>query len=147
MEVGETFKPGLLHVTIVTWFVSDLDDDELIKSFKKEFAERKAFRLSLGKIIKFGRKKNIPANLIRYSEEIIDLHGQALDWMGRLRGRWAVKNPYMAEDYKPHIRRRPGTKIKEGDDLEIEYLYLISANRTEDNIRTVAAKVRLNEQN
>ena len=143
MQVGDNFQSGLLHITIVPWFVSDQPDEQLVKSFISEFSTARMFDLLVGKNVKFGPKKNVAVNLIRYSAELTDLHTRALAWFDKILARWAVKNPYVADKYVPHIRRRRGTKLVEADQLSVRYLYLIEAARQEDNLRTVAARVEL----
>ena len=45
----------------------------------------------------------------------------------------------MGTQYTPHIRRRAGTRLEAGQQLEVDQIYLITAARREDGIRKVAA--------
>jgi len=144
LEVGQEFKPGLLHLTIITWSVSDLSDQEVIESFDKFFNSCRAFSIKIGERTKFGSDREVLVNLVEPSDELLGLHRAALNWFSNVNGRWAVKNPHAGEDYKPHIRRRPGTKLQPGV-ININHIYLIIAKRQEDEVRRVAAKVDFDE--
>jgi hypothetical protein len=143
LSVGATFAPGVLHLTIIPWFVSNRPEEEVIKSFQSTFNGLPTVEMKIGQQVNFGPKKNVPVNLVTDNPDLMNMHKLSLDWFTRLNARWAVKNPYVGEEYKPHIRRRDDTEIKKGDILNLNFLSLISANRQEDNIRTVAAKVDL----
>jgi len=144
LVVGETFKPDVLHLTIIPWFVTEVDDGGVIKSFSNQFSNQKAFDVIMGQIDEFKHKRRIIVNRIQDSPEILKLHQQGLDWFDQLEARWAVENPHVGPDYLPHIRRRPGGhNLSEGDSLRIDSLSLIRAHRRGDDLRTVAAKVEL----
>ena len=141
--LSDNFQPGLPHLTIVPWFVSEVADDKLVSSFRQNFKGQAGFNLLSGKIVKFGPRKNVSVNLIRYSEQLTALHQKALQWIEALGGRWAIKTPYVGNNFVPHIRRRRGTRLKEGETLVVKDLYLVEAARREDNLRRVAAKLEL----
>jgi hypothetical protein len=143
LQVGDNFKPGLAHLTVIPWFVTDLDEEEVVESFNHNFAAQPAFGTTTGEPIDFENKRRIPVNLISPTAEILSLHFKALEMFDELGARWALSSPHVAEDYIPHVRRRPGSRLKTGDELKIEAVYLIKAARAEDGQRTVAAKVQL----
>jgi 2'-5' RNA ligase len=141
LEVGATFKPTARHLTIIPWFVTDLSNDKVIKSFQGQFPGQKPFSITIGEHTEFKNERKIAINLILTSSELQNLHKEALDWFSFLDARWAVKSPYVGEQYIPHIRRRSGQNLSEGDSLEITSLSLVGANRRGDDLRTVIAKV------
>jgi 2'-5' RNA ligase len=138
---GDTFKPVALHLTIIPWFVVNRDDNEVKQSFREQFGGLKKFKVFVNGTHEFKSRRKIPVNIIYPSSDILALHKKALDFFDSLECRWAVKNPYVGEQYVPHVRRRPGRNLLEGDELEISSLSLISASRRGDDARTVAAKV------
>ncbi len=140
---GTEFQPGRLHVTIIPWFVSKLDEAEMVNSFYNKFPNVTAFKIQIGQKAMFGPKKDVSVSLIEPSKPLLTLHQMALDWFDEIGARWAVKNPHAAEDYKPHIRRRQGTKIEASEAIIIDSLSLIKAARQEDGKRLVAAQVLL----
>jgi 2'-5' RNA ligase len=142
LDVGTTFKPDALHLTFIPWFISEEPHEEIIKSFYDYFSNQKAFTVMVGQTHEFKNKRKIPINLVKPSAELLALHGKTLDWFGQLEGRWAVKNPHVGDDYIPHIRRRQGHNVNEGDRLNISSLSLVTAARRGDEVRTVAARVR-----
>jgi 2'-5' RNA ligase len=145
LDVGNTFKPGLLHFTLVTWFMTNMPEQEIIDSFNSTFANTKSLKVKVGKSVNFGPKKDVPAALVDAIPELLKLHYKALQWMKKIEARWVVKNPYAGEEFRPHIRLQPDARISEGKILPLNSLSLIKAKRQEDNVRTVAAKVPLNE--
>ncbi len=145
MPAGTVFKPGLLHITLLTWFVLEMEENKLVKSFTDEFIRQQPFDVKTGKKTSLGPKEDIPVNLLTGSG-IRQLHAKSLEWFERIGARWAVKDPHAGDQYLPHIRRRPGTHLKEGTLLHINSLSLIRATRQEDGRREVAARVIFYEQ-
>jgi len=143
MPVGTEFQPGRLHVTIIPWFVSNLSEPGMINSFTDKFAKITKFNLTIGAKAMFGPKKDVSVSLIKQSQALLTLHQLSLDWFEEISARWAVKNAHAGPDYRPHIRRRQGTKIKTGQIIEINSISLIKAARHEDGKRAVAAKINL----
>jgi hypothetical protein len=143
LQPGDNFKPGVLHMTIIPWFVTERDDKEIIGEFEIAFAAESAFETTVGKVTDFKHKRRISVNLVQSTLQILELHTKALGLFEQLEGRWAVREPHVGKDYIPHIRRRPGRGFKPGDELKVSAIYLIRAARTEDGQRTVAAKLSL----
>jgi len=143
LQVGDNFKPDILHLTFIPWFVTELSDEEVIKSFKKRFVGEQKFDIRVGELEQFKNKRKIAVNLIEPSQYLIKLHQKTLDWFEEIEGRWAVQNPYVGDEYVPHIRRRPGHNFKGGEKISVSSISLIRAFRRGDDKRTVAAKVEL----
>src|SRR3954467_6712065 len=59
LPVDATFHPGLLHITLIPWFVSELEDRAVIDAFKEKFGGQKKFEVKLGEEAKFGPKRNV----------------------------------------------------------------------------------------
>ena len=143
VDIGDTFKPGLLHLTIVTWFVTDKSEADVCQLFYDKFSSEQPINLEIGERKLFGGGHRVSVNLVKPNSKLEALHQRALDWMVQLEGRWAVKDPHVDDDFVPHIRRRTGTKLRAGEKLIINSLSLVKAKRQEDNIREVAARVEL----
>lgn len=142
LGVGETFSPDLLHLTIVPWFVVDLEKKEVGDSFTETFGGESKFEATVGEQDEFNQNRRIPINFIKPNPAVQQLHSKALDWLSSMDVRWAVKNPHVGHDYIPHIRRRDGRSVSEGDTLLIDSLSLVRAHRRGDDFRIVAAKVK-----
>ncbi|HET9721789.1 MAG TPA: 2'-5' RNA ligase family protein [Candidatus Saccharimonadales bacterium] len=145
MPVGAQFKPGALHLTIITWFVVDIDEKDLLDSFKSTFKNTKSFDVKTGELVRFGPKKDVPVRLLQSSETVMNLHRRALDWFEQINARWAVKDPHAGPGYMPHIRQREENKLAAGEVVRINSLSIVKARRREDDIRTVAEKVVFDE--
>ncbi len=145
MPQGAEFTPGVLHLTVIPWFVANISPQEVADSFKNNFKDFKSFEIIVAGKTTFGPRKNVAVSLVEHNENLVMLHNKALDWFEQLSGRWAVKNPYVDAEYEPHIRRRPGIQINAGDKIKVGSLTLVEANRKEDNQRLVAAKVDFND--
>jgi 2'-5' RNA ligase len=141
LEEGAVFKPQALHLTIIPWFVKELVPAAVIKSFYSAFTGQESFDIEVGREDTFKNSRKISVNLLRYSSELTALHGKALEWFDAIGARWAVNNPYVAEEFVPHVRRRQGHNVSEGDTLRISSLGLVTASRRGDDKRTLAAKV------
>lgn len=139
MPVGETFRSGALHLTILTWLVSARTESQLIESFMADFNDFEAFDIAIGPRATLAGRA--PVNLVT-SAQLPKLEERALQWFAKNECRWAVKNPYAGAEFKPHIRRRAGSKLAEGQVLTFNALTLVRARRQEDGQRYVAAKVR-----
>lgn len=143
IEPHTIFHPGLLHLTLIPWFVTDQSDQAVIDCFRSSFSGLSKFELCLSKRTMFGPKDNIAVSLVQPSEELTKLHQLSLDCFDLVDGRWAVKNPYIGTEFMPHIRRRPGTRLTEGQVISVAAIDLIKARREEDHLRELAAKVEL----
>lgn len=143
IQPNTIFHPGLLHLTLIPWFVSDQSDLAVIDCFKSSFSGFSKFELCLSKRTTFGPKDNIAVSLVQPSEELTKLHQLSLDCFDSVGGRWAVKNPYVDAEFLPHIRRRPGTRLAEGQVISVTAIDLVKARREEDHLRELAAKVEL----
>lgn len=143
LPVGTQFQPGRLHITIIPWFVSDQEEAKIINSFNLKFSKINKFTVTVGKNALFGPKKDVSVSLIKPNQALLSLHCFSLQWFDEIGARWAVKNAHVDRDYKPHIRRRRGTKIKIGQIFKINSLSLIKAARHEDGQRVVAAQILL----
>jgi 2'-5' RNA ligase len=141
---GKIFQPGVLHLTIIPWFVADILEQEVVKIFRSSFLDSPKIDAKIGSLSDFGPNDEVAVNLIENDSDLFKIHEQALELFNKINARWAVKNPYVGDDFKPHIRRRSEVAdIKQGDILHLKSLSLIKANRQEDNIRTVAAVIDL----
>ncbi len=146
LPVGATFKPHLLHLTIIPWFVTELAEKEVVDSFYESFSTEKPFEITISEVDEFKHKRKILVNLIHSSPEARHLHQETLKWFDGLGARWAVQNPHVGPEYIPHIRRRQGYNLLEGQKIRIASLSLITATRRGDELRTVAAKVNFDEK-
>jgi hypothetical protein len=143
LPIGETFGIEKLHLTVIPWFVTDkLSENRVVKSFEAKFSGLQTIQTEIGQVVEMGGR-DVVVNLVQPQNNLLEIHRLSLDWFDEIDGRWAVKNPYVGEDYKPHIRRRSQTSLKPGDKLTLNNLSLIKASRTEDFVREVAAKVEL----
>ena len=145
MPVGGRFNPGVLHITVVPWFVTDMAEASLIQSFYDQYSGLSSFDVQVGRQTKFKHKREVQVNLVEPIPEILQLHATTLNWINEIGGRWSVKNPHVGDEYVPHIRRRPGNRLSEGQRLHISSISLIKALRQDSNEREVVAKALFNE--
>ncbi len=145
LPVGATFKPSELHITILPWFALETEEEPFIDWFYKHFAQIKAFEATVAEPMMFGPNKDVPVSLVTPKDKFLQLHQLALSWFGELGARWAERDPYVGDDYKPHVAQRHGLVLEEGQKIKISSLVLFKANRREDHIRTIAAKAKLDE--
>jgi len=146
LAAGETFKPDVLHLTVIPWFVTEVTQEQVIKAFVNKFTRLKQFEITIGETGEFKSRRRISVNFVAPSPWITDIHARALDWLAELQGRWAVKTPHVGDDYIPHIRRRKGHNFSEFEKVRLTGLSLVSAFRRGDDQRTVIARVGFDEK-
>lgn len=147
LPVGSQFKPSALHVTILPWFALEADEKSFMEWFYRHFDSIKAFEAIAARRTMFGPKKDVPVSIMGPESKFMELHKLALSWFGAVGARWAEKDPYVGDDYVPHIAQRSGYVLAEGEKIHINNLTLFKANRREDQVRIVAAKAVFDEEN
>jgi hypothetical protein len=143
LPVGATFKPSVLHVTILPWFALETEEGPFLNWFYKHFGDVAAFDAVAAQRAMFGPKKDVPVSILEPEDKFMELHKLALSWFGAVGARWAEKDPYVGDDYIPHVSQRQGYVIEENQTLHISSVTLFKAKRVQDHIRTVAAKAIL----
>ena len=146
LPVGATFSPSDLHITILPWFALETDEKAFTDWFYKHFDSFNAFEATIGEPKMYGPKHDVPVNIVEPKAKFMGLHKLALSWFGAIGARWAERDPYVGNDYVPHIAQRRGFVLTEGDTMHISHIVLVKAKRQEDHIRYVAAKAQLNEK-
>lgn len=142
LPIGVKFKPSALHITILPWFALETDERPFLTWFYDHFDAVPAFNATTGERKLFGPKKDVPVNLMEPDRKFMQLHQIALSWFGKVGARWAERDPYVGNDYVPHVAQRHGFVLQEGQILPINTLTLFKAARHEDQIRQVAAKAK-----
>jgi 2'-5' RNA ligase len=140
---GTVFTPNELHLTLIPWFTTGTDDKQVKAEFLETFKGESKLFINLHQRLNFGNDQDIPVVLADATPQLLRLHHKSLRLFEALGAHWAVKNPYVDEEYKPHIRERGDQELKSGTTIEATSISLISAKRQEDNVRVVAAKVGL----
>lgn len=142
--VGQSFSPEALHLTIAPWFVlPNYSEQKVSQSFMERFVDFPKIKTKVGGEVSLGPREDISVYLVEHTNDISSLHVRAIDWLDGLGARWAVKNPYVKDEYKPHIRKRANYHPVLGQSLVIDNLCLVRANRRPDEKRLIEAKVLL----
>lgn len=145
LSIGAKFKPSELHITTLPWFALETDEGPFLTWFYNHFDRVPAFNATIGERKLFGPQKDVPVNLMEPERKFMQLHQTALSWFGKVGARWAEKDPYVGDDYLPHVAQRHGFVLREGETLPITSLTLFKAARREDHIRQVAAKAEFHD--
>jgi hypothetical protein len=143
LGVGDKFEPTALHVTILPWFALETEEGPFLNWFYKHFQDVAAFDAVAVQRAMFGPKEDVPVSILEPEDRFMELHKLALSWFGAVGARWAEKDPYVGDDFIPHVSQRRGYVIEENQTLHISSVTLFKAKRIEDHIRTVAAKAIL----
>jgi len=146
LPIGAHFKPSELHITVLQWFALETDEGLFLNWFYEHFAHLPAFDATAGERALFGLKKDVPVSILEPQEKFMELHKLALSWFGAMGARWAEKDPYVGDDYIPHIAQRHGYVIEQNQIIHIASLSLFKASRDKDDVRLVAAKAIFDEQ-
>jgi hypothetical protein len=143
LPVGAKFKPSVLHITVLPWFALETEEGPFLNWFYKHFENFESFKAVASKRAMFGPRNDVPVSILTPQDKFMDLHTTALSWFGALGARWAEKDPYVGDDYVPHIAQRRGYVIGEKQNIRIGSVSLWKASRHEDQVRIVAAKAIL----
>jgi 2'-5' RNA ligase len=146
LAIGDTFKPSALHITILPWFALETEELPFLNWFYKHFKSVEAFDSIAASRTKFGPKKDVPVTIMEPKEKFMELHQLALSWFGEVGARWAERDPYVGDDFIPHIAQRRGFVVEEGQKIHIGSLTLFKAKRHDDQVRVVAAKAVFNDK-
>lgn len=146
LEIGGEFESSARHITILQWFALETEEGPFLNWFYDHFKDLKAFDATAGERKMFGPRQDVPVTILGPKERFMALHKLALSWFGDVGARWAERDPYVGDDYVPHIAQRQGFNIEEGQMIHIGSLILFKAKRHEDHIRKVAAKVLFDEE-
>jgi hypothetical protein len=130
---------------ILPWFALETDEGPFLTWFYDHFDRIPAFKAVANERKLFGPKKDVPVSIMEPERKFMQLHMLALSWFGKVGARWAEKDPYVGDDYVPHVAQRHGFVLQEGQSLPITSLTLVKAARREDQIRQVAARVVLSD--
>jgi hypothetical protein len=143
LAVGDHFKPSALHVTILPWFALETEEGPFLNWFYKHFQDVPSFDAVAAQRALFGPKKDVPVSILEPENKFMELHLLALSWFGAVGARWAERDPYVGDDFIPHIAQRRGYVIDQNQTVPIGSVSLFKARRHEDQVRTVAAKAIL----
>jgi hypothetical protein len=143
LPVGAAFKPSVLHITILPWFALETEEGPFLNWFYKHFGDVEAFDAVADSRTMFGPRHDVPVSILSPKDKFMELHKLALSWFGAVGARWAEKDPYVGDDYVPHVAQRQGYVIGENQILRISSVSLFKAKRINDQTRTVAAKAIL----
>lgn len=145
LPVGAEFKPSALHISILPWFALETEEGPFLNWFYKHFDSFESFDATADRRAMFGPKKDVPVSIMEPESKFMELHKMALSWFGAVGARWAEHDPYVGDDYIPHIAQRRGYVLDEGEKLHIGSLTLFKALRQEDHVRAVAARAVFRE--
>ena len=137
------FKPSELHITVLPWFALETEEGPFLNWFYEHFGDLPAFQAAADRQAMFGPYKDVPVSILTPQDKFMELHRVALSWFGAVGARWAERDPYVGDDYIPHIAQRHGFVIAQGQTLPISSVTLFKARRREDQTRIVAAKALL----
>ncbi|MBX4201985.1 hypothetical protein KW803_03815 [Candidatus Saccharibacteria bacterium] len=146
LSIGDKFNRSALHITILPWFALETDEGPFLNWFYEHFDMLNAFDSYAAERKMFGPKEDVPVSIMEPQAKFMHMHKLALSWFGAVGARWAEKDPYVGDDYIPHIAQRDGYVIDENQTIHIGSLIMFKAERNESQVRTVAAKAILNDQ-
>jgi len=146
LPIGAKFDPSALHISILPWFALETDEGPFLNWFYDHFDRVEAFMATVVERKYFGPQKDVPVSIMEPQRKFMQLHMLALSWFGKVGARWAEKDPYVGNDYKPHVAQRHGFVLEDGQNLLINSLTLFKAARCEDHVRQVAAKAKFDEK-
>ena len=127
VSVGQEFIDWPLHITVVPWF--PCHDDNKLDALLMEIAKsHRPFKAKVGKLEKFGPKRDVPVNLVKRNRRLNNLHNDVLDVLEKNDMSIHQKN-FVGNGYQAHITHQKHAKKQKGDKLRIDSLTLIKQIR------------------
>lgn len=141
---GDFFEKKILHVSVLPWFGLETDEQWLIESFRKKFANTHSFKAVLGDKRMFGPHHSVEVSMVS-ADSFMPIHRRALQWFDEIGAHWDESLVYIGEDYKPHIKHRAGYDFTPSQVFEVDSIVLIKASDdTQDDRRQVLDEVEFN---
>jgi len=126
-KIGAEFEEWPLHITIVPWF--PCDNEKQLDILLLEIASRhKSFEVSAGKITFFGKKKELPVNLINAPGNLYRLHWDVFHSLEK-NGFSVHQKDYLGPNYKPHVSSQGYKSVKAGDKISVNRFSLVAQVR------------------
>lgn len=140
IRLGEEFIEWPLHITIVPWF-HGYDAQKLDHLLAELAAKHRSFSARVGKIERFGQKKDVAVNVIDDSPELINLHLAVFNQL-EANGFIIHQKEYVAGNYRGHITRQTHAAMKEGQKIKIGSISLVHQERLEQTGEIVKTVIK-----
>jgi len=140
VSMGQEFIDWPLHITIVPWFPCG-DAKKLDRILTDAAGTQAGFSLEVGKIEKFGPKKNIKVNLMKESPMLDKLHWNIFNVLEK--NSFGIhQKEYVGDGYRPHITYQPHGHSSPGDQFQVKFFTLIKQIRQKKNGTMVKSAVK-----
>ena len=138
-KVGHRFTKWPNHITIVPYFYT-VNPNNLIENLKSSCKKLGAIKCSVGKTIRVGHNHRVPAGSIK-SDKIHQLF-TTVSKEAFLHDT-TLKQKLTDRDFLPHITHNEIPYPKEGDELEINEIYVVEKLSQNTKEKVVFEKVKL----
>ncbi|MCW4384376.1 2'-5' RNA ligase family protein [Salinibacterium sp. SYSU T00001] len=142
LDVGERFAVDYwpLHVTVVAPFSTHSSMDEVEETVIHSVRDYCPLRVTVGGEAMFGRRQNIPVNLIRPHEGLFALQSDLQNALQPL----MVSPRHPSQEFRPHVTAKRNGRVHEDDRLTLSHVAVVDmAPRSEPRGRVVLASVPL----
>ena len=144
VEQGYTFERKRqewpLHVTLVPWFETDANKNDVIKRLTNTVRTLNAFDAVIGAEDNFGPNGDVRVNVVSDPHHFSFLHNVVVAALDELAPKY-ISEIYMRENYKPHVTHHGTNHMHIGDIVHVQDVAVVEYQ--EHNMCEVAAFVPL----
>src|SRR5437764_1481346 len=114
LDVGAQFKKWPLHVTVVPWFRFKDGSEQIAHGLQEALKPIQPFAAEVGEEVRFGPKKNRPANLLLTSR-FTEIEQRTRAYLHKKRAWLVDETTKVKRPYKPHITFQEDEHPTKGD--------------------------------
>lgn len=146
MEVGGVYNFEL-HCTLVLWFRTTADRQEVEHACSSAASKAKPITLKATERAYFGEKRDLEVQLVERTNELGKLHNKLLDELEKLPDFLLLEPQYSRDNWRPHGTAQKHNALESGQSVITDSLYLIEARGDlEKSPKDVFAEVKFGHE-
>ena len=127
MNVGGVYE-NELHCSLVLWFKTTANRDELIRVCNSVLRDRKPVALKAIGTEDFGKKSPLLATLIEKNGALAKMHNDMIDELEKLPGFSLFEPQFSRDAWRPHVTFQNNRSLKENEVVVTSSVYLVEAS-------------------
>lgn len=129
MKLGHVYEVLPLHCTLVHWFHTERNAEDILRAVKEKIEEHAPVTLTSQKAALFGREENIPVHTV-HGEGLHLLHNDLVEILNTLTVTYSEPE-FVGNGYKPHVTTHGEKTFTPGSITTVKNVYLVEAQNVE----------------
>lgn len=115
-----------LHITQIVWFRLPVENQWMVldRAIGPVTAETEPILAAIGPVEYFGARKDVPVNTIKNQQPFKRMHTRLKSNLDSIGAQYQSES-FSGDAYRAHITQHGEEKMREGDELLIDRLYLV----------------------